>query len=76
MPSEETARHASERFGVEVTERHVSRIVRHVSGVVRDALVASGEMSVRARTEAEAGEERRTAKAWDPLKRVRAEVMG
>lgn len=44
MSGEETARHASEVYGVEVTERHVSRVVRHFSGAVRDALVASGEM--------------------------------
>lgn len=49
MPGAEVALYASERFGVEVTERHVSRIVRHVSGAVRDALVASGEMRASAK---------------------------
>lgn len=49
MPGAEAALHASEVYGVEVTERHVSRIVRHFSGAVRDALVASGEMRASAK---------------------------
>lgn len=59
---EHAAERASEAYGAQVTERHVTLIVRHFSGVVRDALLASGEMG---------GLRRDEPRQWDPLARLR-----
>lgn len=68
MTGEAAAAEASELFGAEVTERHVSRIVRHFRDRVREALERSGEMR------APAVVEREERGGWDVLSRVRAEV--
>lgn len=63
--------HVQERAGVEITERHVTLIVRHFSGRVRDALVTSGEMRATVRSEQESEEDRARSRMWDPLRRLR-----
>lgn len=68
MTGEAAASEASELFSTEVTERQVSRIVRHFRERVRTALERSGEMR------APAVAERKEAGGWDVLSKVRAEA--
>lgn len=71
---EDVAEHATERWAVEVTARHVALVTRYFSGAVREALVRSGELRQDARSEAEVERREGRARRWDPSSRIREEI--
>jgi hypothetical protein len=76
MRVDEVAELAAERWGVEVTARHVALVSRHFSGVVRDALVRSGEMRAEAKSEAEVEARSGRSRRWDPTARITQQQEG